>query len=237
VGGAICCKVSFHYGVIDVTPSGARFRGAGHHIAMKTTACLLALLASVGVARADVFVRPSFQYLASAASHFEDKAGAAVAVGTHLGQKGEHEFSAELGYSNWSYIDKPGLPVLGASWWDGSGRLMPLLANYRYVYFPEGYKVGLYAGPSLGLLRMDGDLSVALSGVQYKGSVSEWKCVYGGTVGLVLPLNKTVSVDLGYRYLQSAGISPTLNAGLVSHAWDLGAYKAHVLALGVNIQL
>jgi hypothetical protein len=206
---------------------------------MKAPTCLLiALLATVGAARADVFVRTSSLYLSSAASHFEDKAGASFAVGTHLGQKGEHELSAELGYSNWSYSDKPGLPVVGASWWDGSGHMMPLLANYRYVYFPEGYKVGVYAGPSLGLLRMDGDLSVALSGLRYSGTVSEWKCLYGGTVGLVFPLGKTFSIDLGYRYLQSAAISPTLTAnGTIRNAWDLGAYKAHVLALGVNIQL
>jgi len=206
---------------------------------MKTPACLLiALLASVGAARADVFVRPSFQYLSSAASHFEDKAGASVAVGTHLGQKGEHEFSAELGYSDWSYIHHPNLPILAAVWWDGSGRMMPLLANYRYVYFPEGYKVGFYAGASAGLLRMDGDLEVALSGVRYTGSVSEWKALYGGTAGLVIPLSKNFSLDLGYRYLQSAGISPTLSAyGTISNSWDLGAYKAHVLSLGVSIQL
>lgn len=200
-------------------------------------AVLVTSLLSAGSVRADVttFARPSFWYVSYDQKGMSSKAGGALSGGLQLGEKGEHEFAAEVARLSWAQ----GNPTFWAS---GDGHFTPLLASYRYYVGTGAAAWRLYGGLSAGMAKSEGSVRFVGSGISYHGDYSDWKRAVGGMIGGSWALAPQISLEFGYRYLAISGtdVNTQLFAGSAGYVpggprWHVDAAKCHIAEIGVKI--
>ena len=206
---------------------------------------LLALLTGQRAFAFDGFLRPSGWYVDYNNPDYKSKTGAAVAVGATLGVTQAHELAVEVAQVSWAVQRPFGLIVpggfLGVT---GSGRLTPVLANYRcYLGRPEA-RVRFYGGGSLGEAKVAGDIAFLQSGFSYGGHTDTWRTMFGGTAGVAISLTPAVRLDVGYRYLQWSDSAVATRffvgaggfTGAAASTLHFGETKANIAALGLTLR-
>ncbi len=127
----------------------------------------------------------------------------------------------------------------------GDGDAVSLLASYRYFFGHSTDRIRPYLGAWGGKSRISGHVATSLSGQAYAGFAREWVGAYGGLAGFTLALGRIVSLDLGYRYLQTGGLDydTRIFGGSAGYTDDPGprthfdGFKTHGLQLALKIRL
>jgi opacity protein-like surface antigen len=207
-----------------------------------TWACALCFsLFSGPCAQAGGFARAGAQYVGYTASGFSNETGFSVAAGTTWGATQEHELSLEAMRADWSWRDTLGQTMVPGV--TGRGHFTPLLLNYRHSFGTAASGFRFYAGASAGVAKTSGEVTVALSGSQYRGTPDETGLAWGATLGITGKLTGVLAYDLGYRYLQAEGFDTpsVLFMGVAGYTGGPGpairvpARSAHCLALSLRI--
>jgi opacity protein-like surface antigen len=214
-------------------------------------ASLAVLSSSAPALTAETYVRAGAGYFAFTDSHYDDKAGATLAIGTVLGSQGSHEIQFEADLVAWEGRWTPGsipsdgmgapIPVAGGVTTDGNGHLLPVLLGYRFRTGSAESTWRFYVGASAGATHITGDLSSLQSLPppygNKAGSVSSWRATYGAAAGVEIRLAPRLTLDIGYRYRGVDGPSVTMREvkdASVTATHDLGKLSTHVAALNLG---
>ena len=212
---------------------------------------LAALVGAASVLRAETYVRPGAGYFAYTDSHYDNKAGATLALGTAFGPRLGHEIELEVDRVAWEglwlpYAEpgngmEPPSPIVGGVTATGKGHLLPVLLGYRFRTGNADSIWRFYAGASIGATHVTGDLSsVQALAPPYgsrAGSVSSWRTTWGGAAGLEVHLSRNLSLDIGYRFRVVDGPTVTLRdraAADMTGTQDLGTLSTHVVAVSLG---
>ena len=196
---------------------------------------LAAIATALPAAQAITFVvRPTVAYVNPEGGDRDAAGYLGVAAGIAIGAKGQHEFTAEIGFTGWDREKTSTVIRI-----KGTETYVPVLASYRFYLQPVDSKVRFYVTPSLGFTEVRYEAEVtqfgALPGVvNEKGATSAFTAAIGA--GVDFHFNDKLSLSVGYRYL---GILDN-NSGFVSPSHrDFAAVDglaAHIVSVGLNIR-
>jgi hypothetical protein len=201
-----------------------------------------ALTGASQLAAATTFVRPGAWYLDYGVDGMSAKIAPSVAVGARFGTNDTHEVSLDVAYANWDYERSLFATVSLGQF--GDGKLVPVLASYRYYFGLPTHGIHVFIGGSAGLAYVKGDLRQDGSGLSWRASYGDTSLAYSGMAGVSGEFNERVGYELGYRYLyvnDRSSVSTNMFAGSGGYVAGGPTVKsprmeAHVLTAAVNIR-
>jgi opacity protein-like surface antigen len=205
---------------------------------------VLALIALVPAARAEVFIQPAAWYADYAADGFKSRFGTAFSAGITLGAVARHAVSVEVARLPWElHAPRPDVgPTFNLGSF-GDGRLVPVLASYRAYFGAPTARWRGYVGASAGSTKVSGRIETLLSGNSYAGEIKEWATTVAAHAGVSLTLSPRFSAELGYRYLHLDDIDYPTRAFVGTGGFagsegtaDFGATKAHLATFGLTLK-
>ncbi|MEX2045069.1 MAG: hypothetical protein WD941_06925, partial [Opitutus sp.] len=127
----------------------------------------------------------------------------------------------------------------------GSGDAVSMLVNYCHLLGHSTDRIRPYLGVIAGSTQISGRIQTRLSGIGHAGSPGGRGTTYGGVVGMSVALGRLVSLNLGYRLLQTTGVDygtrwldePAAPGSEPAPRSRFDDFKSHVALLGLTIRL
>lgn len=198
---------------------------------MKRITALIATVLFTGMLLANsphnIAIRPTAYYVKPTAGEYSGALAGGLLIGSEFGLQKEHEVSTEWAYTWWdSSASVPGISLSARE------HYMPFLVNYRYHFGPQTQSFRVYAGPSVGFTYSKIDVNARIGSVRTNLSTNDWTLTVSGTIGALIKLSQSVSLDLGYRYLHTE--AGTYSIG--GYSFEGNAATAHMAYTGLNFR-
>lgn len=199
---------------------------------MKCLASIAAALITSGTLLANSplmpVIRPTAYFVRPTANEYSGAMAGGLLVGSEFGEQKQHEVSSEWVYTWWdSDTTRPGISIASRE------HFMPFLLNYRFHIGHSSQSVRMYVGPSIGLTYSKIDVNARMGSLRSSMSTSDWTFTASASIGALIKIYASSSIDCGYRYLHTA----TGNYSLGGHSFQASSAAAHMTYAGFSFRL